>query len=93
MGRDSTFGAGMTGTYKPTCALCWNEGIRNYTYAGTYGLCTAHLKHWSVTGTYREETVTGTYFLPEWLRGYVAFHTNEERKMYNYEIPLSYLLK
>lgn len=79
-----------SGTYtRPTCALCWNEGIYNETFLGTYGLCTHHLREWSISGTYREVTSTGTYLLPEWLRGFIAYHNNDERRMYHKEITFS----
>jgi hypothetical protein len=72
-----------SGTYtRATCTLCWNEGIYNETYLGTYGLCTQHLKQY---------TNTGTVPLPNWLREFISFHNNDERKMYHSEIPFSLL--
>lgn len=63
-----------------SCALCWNEGKYNETYIGTYGLCSAHLKQY---------TITGTHPLPEWLKIFSKEHHREERKMYNTELNLT----
>lgn len=84
----------MSGTYgRFTCTLCWNEGTYNETLLGFYGLCTSHWKEWSITGTYREYTPTGTYYLPEWLRGIISFHHNDERRMYHQEVTFTDVLE
>lgn len=65
-----------------TCALCGNEIA-----FGRYGLCQNCLKEWTVTGTYREETVTGTFGMPEWLRLFAKEHQSYDRR--KREIPFS----
>lgn len=83
----------MSGTYgRFTCTLCWNEGIYNETLLGFYGLCTSHWREWSLTGTYSEVTATGTYHLPEWLRGIISFHHRDEQRMYHQEMTFTDIL-
>lgn len=77
---------------RPTCTLCYNEGKINFTFSPAQALCTNHYNEWSATGTYREETVTGTFNLPEWVRIFSAYHHNEERLMYHSEMTFSDLL-
>lgn len=60
-----------------TCSLCWNEGIYNETYHGSWGLCSAHLKEW---------TITGSHPVPEWLKVFSKEHHREERRRYNTEL-------
>lgn len=67
-----------------TCSICGRS-----TYAGTWGLCTDHYKEFSVSGTYSEATVTGTYGLPEWIRIFAAEHHADEQRMYHREFVFS----
>lgn len=71
-----------------TCAICGR-----YTFQGSFGLCTLHLKEYSLTGTYCESTPTGTYALPEWVRIFAKEHHLYEKRKVNREIPFSHLEK
>lgn len=67
-----------------TCALCETPTLLGY-----WGLCTIHYNEWTVTGTYREETLTGTFYLPQWIRIFAREHHLQEQRTYHTEITFT----
>jgi hypothetical protein len=68
-----------------TCALCGKE-----TRQGIWGLCTKHFYE------YRDVqfTLTGTFYLPEWLRIFSKEHHVDECRQYHYrEIVFSDMIE
>lgn len=76
---------GKVGKVSWTCALCGGE-----CFGTRFGLCNNCLKEWSLSGTYRECTLTGTFHLPEWIRIFAKEHHRDEQKKYNREIPFAH---
>jgi hypothetical protein len=58
----------------------------------SFHFCPACWKEYTITGTYSEQTATGTFTEPEWMRFMIKDHRSFTRKKAStHEIPFSWL--